>query len=87
MASLREALEREKDNGPSIRRCTIGAYISSLNPDDRNAFVLALNDKALSAVAICRAVANTGGKLSAEVLARHRRHFCKCGEDAWRVIK
>ena len=87
MVSLREALEIEKDNGPSIRRCTIGTYIKSLDYDDRQAFIAALNDKTLSAVTICRAVANTGAKLSAEVLARHRRRFCKCGEDSWRVTE
>lgn len=87
MVSLREALETEKDHGPSIRRCTIGAYIRTLNQDDRQAFIAALHDKTLSAVSICRAVSNTGADLSAEVLARHRRHICKCGEDTWRVTE
>lgn len=85
MVSLREALETEKDNGPSIRQCTIGAYIRTLDPDDRAAMVQALNDKTISSVAIVRAVSATGSKLSAEVLARHRRRLCKCGEDVWRV--
>lgn len=85
MKSLREALEIAKENGPTIRQCTIGTYIRGLDPDDRSALVAALNDKTISAVAIVRAVSTTGTKLSHEVLARHRRRFCKCGEDVWRV--
>ena len=87
MVSLREALENEKDAGPSKRLCSIGSYIKALNPDDRKAFINALDDKTLSAISITRAVLNTGTKLSHEVLARHRRRFCKCGEDAWNVIR
>lgn len=85
MRSLREALELEKDNGPSHRRCSVGTYIRTLNLDDRAALIAAMNDKTLSAVAIARAVAAIGMSLSTEVLARHRRRFCKCGEDVWHV--
>jgi hypothetical protein len=85
MSSLRDALNDEVQKNANHKKCTVGAVLNRLEPDDRNALIAAMRGQDMSAGSISRALFSAGNKISADVITRHRRHVCKCTEDDWRV--
>jgi hypothetical protein len=87
MTSLRDALSVEAKKGTNYKKCTVGALLNRLESDDRNALIVAMRGKEMSAGSISRALSSAGNEVSADVITRHRRRVCKCTEDDWRVAE
>ena len=58
--------------------CTVGAMLSSMTPEDRDAVNQALNTPMVTSRTIWRVLVEEGYNISDTPIARHRRGMCLC---------
>jgi len=73
------AQEARQIHGAPGPRCTLGALILALPPDEADDVVTALADESLQTNALWRAMKDRGYDVPAtSSVARHRRGMCNC---------
>ena len=71
----------EENNGPQTK-CRVREIYENLSDGDKGAFIDAVNDENITAVAIERALKKNGFPVASTTIRRHRRGECSCGQPS-----
>ena len=80
MSTLREALAAEKAAFRKGPACSLEVTLSKLSADDVAELNAYLDDAAVPATAIARALQKEGHVVRAQAVQRHRSKQCRCAE-------
>lgn len=69
-----------KENTSTQTKCRIREIADALLGEDRDAFISAVNDENITAIAIERALKKNGYPVASTTVRRHRRGECSCGK-------
>lgn len=78
MSKLRDALDAEKAAFRKGPTCSLEVVLSKVDPDDAAALNAYLDDAAVPATAIARALQREGHVVRAQAVQRHRSKQCRC---------
>jgi hypothetical protein len=64
---------------PAVNGCGLVRFLAELKPEDRKDLEQAMQDETITGSAIQRALRNNGYAISGNMIRRHRRKDCPCG--------
>lgn len=66
---------------PTQNGCGLARFLGTLTAEDRTDLEQAMQDKTITSSAIQRALRNNGYAISGNMIRRHRRKDCPCGNS------